>query len=342
MLNIVIITPGFPVDEKDTICLPFLQLYIHELIKQQIHVTVITDQHPIKENYTWNNVKVYTLRKKGSNLVSKLFKHFRLKKTLLFLHKKNNITAIHNFWFNELVLPVQDFAIKYGIQHITTFAGQDVLPDNNSLKNLDIYTGDLVCFSKFQQLKFNEVYTRKSELIHLGIDDIVVNDQPRSIDLISCGWINSIKNHSLFVDIVYELVKTNQIQKAVICGGGTELLPLIRKIEALNLQHIIEIKGSLQRSEVINLMQQSKILVHTSHYESFGLVLAEGLACNCFVVSTPVGIAFEDKDIIRCNTRDEFVREIMACLSGSTTLPLITKPYLMSETVSQYTSLYQQ
>ena len=73
---------------------------------------------------------------------------------------------------------------------------------------------------------------------------------------------------------------------------------------------LIEIKTSIPRDQVLNLMQQSKILVHTSNFESFGLVLAEALAANCIVISKPVGIAFDNETIITCKTTEEFVSSI--------------------------------
>src|ERR1700741_2603895 len=94
MLNIVIISPGFAVDENDHLCIPFLQLYIKELQKKEVRITVIATQYPQKENYQWHDIEIITVAKNKTSLLSKLFFGKRLRRALDKIHKKNKIDVI--------------------------------------------------------------------------------------------------------------------------------------------------------------------------------------------------------------------------------------------------------
>lgn len=59
----------------------------------------------------------------------------------------------------------------------------------------------------------------------------------------------------------------------------------------------IEVIGPVERTtELRALYQQCRIAIQTSVYESFGLAVAEAMACGCALVATPVGFAAALKD----------------------------------------------
>jgi 1,2-diacylglycerol 3-alpha-glucosyltransferase len=342
LINLVIISPGFPIDENDSTCLPFLQLIIKELMKQgNIKITVIAEQYPMSENYTWNGISVITLRKKESKLYYKIFRFFRLKHILKKLNKHEKINVIHNFWFSNSVLITDKFAASNSIKHITTLAGQDVLPANPALKKLDSYKGQLFCTSQFQLEKLLENYNVKAEIIELGIEKIKPGLGERTIDLIFCGWINTLKNYNQFIEIVSAINRITALNKVVVCGGGDDLSILREKIKLLGLQSLIEVKGEIPRANVIEQMRKSKILIHTSGYESFGLVLIEGLACGCYVISKPVGVALTEPQIIKCSTTEEFIDRSLLFLDKKVANNLSVFNYPVSKTVSKYLEVYQ-
>lgn len=337
----MIITPGFPTDEEDSACLPFLQVYLLELLKYNIAVTVISEQYPAKKNYTWQGLPVITLRKKEPLLFSKLLRDHRLRGSLKALHLEHKITAIHNFWFTKTAILADKFAVRNKISHVTTFTGQDIFSTNIALKRLEEYKSLLICVSAFQQQKFSEHYNAATEIIEWGLEDIKVKPHARTIDLIFCGWINSIKNYEQFIEIVTELNSTGSLKKVVVCGGGAQLDILTQTVKKAGLEDLVELKGVVDRQEVLELMQQSKVLIHTSHYESFGLVLAEALHCGCTVISKPVGIAYDNPGITRCNTTEEFVSAIKKELAPGLSPPVNpSRTYPIKDTVNQYLRLY--
>jgi glycosyltransferase involved in cell wall biosynthesis len=340
MKHVLIITPGFPADELDYICLPFLQLYILELMKQNIEVSVITDQYPRKENYKWNSVSVFTLRKKEPSFISKLFKTRRLKKVIQKINQTNKIDIVHKLWFDELVKPLQKITSELNLKLAATFTGQDVLSNNKSLQFLDEYRGELVCVSSFQNIKLTPAYQRKIKVIEWGIEPIEKKNSLRKIDIIFAGSLNAVKNHRQFIEIITELNKSQLLNKVVVCGNGEGYNELQKQIKKNNLEDIVELKGSIDRREVLELMQQSKILLHTSNFESFGLVLAEGLASGCIVVAKPIGLAYDNDTIIKCETTEEFISKIKHLLHNNINIPKNKKEYLMQDTVKQYLKLF--
>jgi len=88
--------------------------------------------------------------------------------------------------------------------------------------------------------------------------------------------------------------------RLVLVGGGGEGTPEVQKIrmlcEHLSLNDMVRFSGGRTHDDLPLFYSAADALVLSSHYESFGLVLLEALACGTPVVATPVGAA---KDIVR-------------------------------------------
>jgi glycosyltransferase involved in cell wall biosynthesis len=341
VINVLIISPGFPQDEMDSSCIPFLQVYIKQLLNNRnIRLTVITEQYPAKPNYKWNDISVITLKKNEPDFIYKCLRRIRLLNSLKKINKKYPLDVIHHFWFTSSISSSGKFALKHHIKHLTTFAGQDVLKENKALRHLRHYTGNLVCLSDFHRLKLYENFSVSARVIELGIEEFDTACVEKNIDLLFCGWITSLKNYIQFLEIVVALNKKQLLKKVVICGGGEGLEDLKSKVRLLGLQNIVEITGEISRTQVLTYMQKSKIFVHTSQFESFGLVLIEALACDCIVLSKPVGIAYNNKDIQNCDTTEDFVKKIELLLRQKSNRLTPPKKYLMRDTVLKYLEIY--
>jgi len=73
-------------------------------------------------------------------------------------------------------------------------------------------------------------------------------------------------------------------------GGEGPLLPKLKeKVIELNLQNRIFFLGRLTRQEVAQHMLNSDVFILSSHYETFGVVLVEALACGTPVIATKCG-----------------------------------------------------
>ncbi|HEV7213920.1 MAG TPA: glycosyltransferase [Chloroflexota bacterium] len=72
-------------------------------------------------------------------------------------------------------------------------------------------------------------------------------------------------------------------------GGGTELARLRALIERLGLSDVVHLLGSLPQSDLPQYYAAADCVVVPSHYESFGLVAVEAMACGAPVVASRVG-----------------------------------------------------
>jgi glycosyltransferase involved in cell wall biosynthesis len=86
-------------------------------------------------------------------------------------------------------------------------------------------------------------------------------------------------------------------------------------------------------------MLRSKILLHTSLFESQGYVFLEGLKCGLDVVCFNVGFLPESKKIHICGDKKEMTSTIKSLLSKDPDYsPSV--PLTMSDTVSRFNDLY--
>jgi hypothetical protein len=86
-------------------------------------------------------------------------------------------------------------------------------------------------------------------------------------------------------------------------------------------------------------MMRSKILLHTSSFESFGMVFIEALYYGLNIVSKPVGIAEATNRWQICNSDGEFITAIKRFLQN----PINHEQVLLhslEDTVKSYLSLY--
>ena len=81
-------------------------------------------------------------------------------------------------------------------------------------------------------------------------------------------------------------------------GGETE-----RLVEKFQLQNCVRLAGSVPNRELSAYYERSHFLLHTSRYESQGVVLNEAMASGVVVCSTRVGLAFDLGDD-HCITSD--------------------------------------
>ncbi len=132
---------------------------------------------------------------------------------------------------------------------------------------------------------------------------------------VSC-FENKSKNISGFLEAVSELYKHRQDFSVLLVGDGPDYRAMQKYALELGLNKLqLEFAGLKQGDELIRLYQSASFLVQSSHYETFGTVVIEALACGLPVVSTNTGIAAsiinDSNGII---IQQEGVGEIVHCM----------------------------
>ena len=86
-------------------------------------------------------------------------------------------------------------------------------------------------------------------------------------------------------------------------------------------------------------MNQSKLFLHTSFFESLGYVFQEALHCGCHVVSFKTGLIPESSQTHICNDVNEMISAIKNILENEKIFQQ-QKTILMGETVESLIGLY--
>jgi len=291
--KVLILTPGFPENEQDTSCVPYLQDYVLALADSigKEHVKVITIQYPFtRKAYTWNGIDVFPSGGRNKKSLAYYFTLRRTNKKIAQLFKQDKY-VIHAFWMGEAAFIGRYAAKKYATRFVVTFMGQDVKPGNRVMRYIDHSATHFVVLSEYQNKILLANYGFNGDaIIPFAIPEIEIDESLyRDVDLLFVGSLIKIKQPEQFVNIVAAVAQHYPNIKAVIAGDGTERPQVTQLIESLNLKSNIKFVGRKSRPEIFDLMAHAKILVHTSAFEGQCLVYTEALANGMHVVSYNVG-----------------------------------------------------
>jgi glycosyltransferase involved in cell wall biosynthesis len=340
--HILFLVPGFPKDENDFNCIPPLQEYLIKFMSTypSIKISVIAFQYPyLNTPYFWKGINVVPIN--GKNSVFKKptvwLKAIREAKKI---HKSFPIDVIHSFWVGECALIGNYLSKKIGCEHICTLMGQDVKSSNKYLGWLKHSRTNFVALSNNQAELFIKLSNKKvSEIIHWGIDDQQVNIKDRDIDLLGVGSLIPLKNYSLFIKTVEEIVKSKPDLNCILVGSGPESEKLKTMLKEKCLGKNIQFKGLLNRTEIFSLMQRSKIFLHPSTFEGSGFVFAEALVNGMNIVSFNIGYAQNHPKWFIANDNQDFIIITKELLDKQLSFEPINL-FPLEETVQKYFALY--
>ena len=91
-------------------------------------------------------------------------------------------------------------------------------------------------------------------------------------------------------------------------SGDDYLAELKESVKELNLETNIKFLGNLPQKEIKDLMNKSKLLIHTSQYETFGLVAIEANSMGLPILSINTGSLIE---IIENNKNGYFAEDFL-------------------------------
>jgi len=340
--HIVFLAPGFPKDENDFNCIPPLQEFLTKLISEYLSakISVIAFQYPYhNKNYTWKGINVIPLGGKNG-IFKKPFVWSKAFREVVRINNSIPVNVVHSIWLGECALIGNILSKKIGCQHICTLMGQDVKASNKYLKWLKNGDTKFIALSKNQAEQFFKLTNKKVyKTIHWGIDSQQISNQERDIDLLGVGSLIPLKNYSLFVKTVEEIVKLIPNLKCKLAGTGPELTKLKTMTEEKGLTNNIEFTGLIDRKEIFKLMQRSKVLVHPSKFEGSGYVFAEALVNGMNIVSFNVGYAQKHPKWFIAKDDNDFINITKKLVSDELNFDSVNL-FPLQETLNNYSSLY--
>src|SRR4030095_8776965 len=288
--TIIILTPAFPADESDTVWVPAVQLFVRKLKESfpSVQIMVIAFNYPYHTNtYLWHGVEVTSFNGLHARKLGRRIIWVKVWRKLKWIKKRQRIIGILSFWCGECALVGRYFAMLHKLKHYCWISGMDAKKENKLVKWIRPKANELIAMSPFLMHEFWRNHSVKPQYqIPIGIDPAGYGAQPdkRDIDILGVGSFNHFKQYDVFVQVVKQISVLFPQIKAVICGGGTEQSRLEKLIKELQLENNITLVGVRPHAEVLRWMQRSRIFLHPSSYEGFGLVYLEALFAGAHVI----------------------------------------------------------
>ncbi|MFT5602815.1 MAG: glycosyltransferase involved in cell wall biosynthesis [Flavobacteriales bacterium] len=341
--HIILVMPGFAVDEQDTSCVPPVQKLALELSKNLgvDALTIVAMHYPYKScSYKWNGINVIGIGANNVGFPRRLYFWRQFKKALSTILLEKKKVRVHSFWLSEIAYLAEKWANKNEVVHSVTLMGQEVKKGNRYISRASISEEKIISLSKFQSRIIEKNYQIKPVFnLCFGIDDEVIYNEEKSYDIIGVGSLVEIKNYDKFLKVIVEVKKILPQIKVGIVGGGNLSKIICDKAKALEVSEQIEFIGLLNREQSIAKIAQSKLLLHTSDFESLGYVFLEAIKQKVRIVSTPFGIAAENPDILKGMTVAELTKQVVVSLNQTSEIQY-TKPATVEEVMNKYVQFW--
>lgn len=320
---LILLTPGFPKDEQDTACLPAFQQFALsvQIGFPQYQLIILSFQYPFEaRRYSWKGIEVMALGGKNRNKLFRLFTWMAACKALEEIHRSHNVIGLISLWMTECALVASRFAKKHQLKHVIWIIGQDAKAGNSYVSRTKPEASQLIAMSDFLKDEFSKNYGILPE--HVMENGINANTFPelntgeRAIDVFGAGSLIPLKNYRLFLELIAELKQDYPQIRAQIAGGGEEQESLQNLVRELGLESNVTLLGPKSHSETLMLMNQSKVFLHTSHYEGNSTVLMEALYSGCRVMSTCALSHKQTEHLFVSTDRRELKQQLLLALQN--------------------------
>lgn len=289
--TLVILSPAFAANESDS-WLPAQEHFVRALNRNfpSLEVIILTFHFPVQEQreYKWFGNKVITFSSGMKGKIHSLILWKRAWSELKRLNRDHRLIGIFSFFCSECAFIGHYFARRHQLKHFIWVLGQDAKKENNQVRRIKPSADELVCISDSLVREFEKNHgIRPAHRIPIGVEDSTATDTSieRTIDLIGVGSLIPLKQYDLFLNVVEKVTRKIPGIKAVIYGDGPEEKRLNGLIASQGLQDIVMLGGRLTQPEIVQKMQQSRILLHPSSYEGLGAVCIEALSAGVHVIS---------------------------------------------------------
>lgn len=344
-MHVVFITPGYAKDERDSTNIPPLQALARKLTENGVHVTVLAIDFPLNAGrYKIGKIEVVSCGGKNLGWPLKALTLLKAAREFSIINKKKRVDVINSFWWQDTALLGSLIGKRYNIPHLTTCLGQDVLGTNKYAQWFSAKGEYVVTLSAFHAQKFKQTFGREcNEIIPLGIEPsefTAAEIWDKDIDIIGVGSLSDVKNYDEFIDVVALVKQRMPGIKCVLVGDGKNRQKLEQKVNAMGLTDNLSFTGLLPRADVLGLMAQSRVFLHTSRFEGIGYIFLEALMSRARIVSHEVGMANSSNALIGTSAT-ELAQHVISVLGNEDSF--VAPPlYTAQQTAESYIRLYQK
>ena len=286
-----------------------LNVYVQQISKQlanKNNVTVVTAEKA--ENFKTDSLDFYSLDlfEPGLSVDDKEIHLQEFKIKLEENFELENFDIIHaHYWLSGLI--AKQISEELNIPYVFTSHSLGVFLDGYNKERVDcekivMNSSSIITASSdyetnliINNYNIDEKNIRK---ISPGIDrEIFTYDSnlERENILLSVGRIQEQKRQ---IDVLKFIDNFRKIDTNFLCyfvggpsgkSGDEYLIQLKNVVKELNIGSNIEFLGNLTQAEIKLLMNKSKLLIHTSQFETFGLVAIEANTMGVPVLTTNTG-----------------------------------------------------
>ena len=352
-----------------------MSVYVQQISKylsENHSVTVVTGEKA--DSFTDKNLEFISLNifEPELNVEDKEIYLQEFKNKLVDSLDLNSFDVIHaHYWLSGLV--AKEISNELNIPFIFTSHSLGIFLDGYNKERVDCEkivmtsTNLVTASSVFETMLIADTYKideNKIKKITPGVDrKIFIPDlsvEKENI-ILSIGRIQEQKGQLQTIEFLNNFKKIQNDFKCYFVGGpsgkhGNEYLHELKQtIKDFNLDKHVEFLGDLPQTEIIELFKKAKLLIHTSKFETFGLVAIEANTMGVPVLTTNNGSLMEiiennkngylSENLIDSNVNN-FVNNLFNNVTKYEEIHLSciekSKKYDWIKTANELESLYQQ
>lgn len=317
-----------------------LNVYVQQISKhlsQKHNVTVVTGEKA--ESFKNQNLEFYSLNLFEPDIPTddKEIHLIEFNKRLDEVLDLKQFDIIHaHYWMSGLI--AKDISNKFNIPYIFTSHSLGVFLEGYNKERADCEkivmssSQFITASTSYEETLISDSYqvdSQKIKQIKPGVDSELFSPDP-SIDreniFLSIGRIQPQKGQLETLKFLNSFKEIETDFKCYFVGGpsgssGEEyLLELKEGVKDYSLDSYVEFLGNLPQVDITSLLNRAKLLIHTSQYETFGLVAIEANSMGVPVLTTNTGSMKEiivnnkngylAKDLFNGNVNN-FVKELL-------------------------------
>ena len=231
---------------------------------------------------------IYKIFKEGFKSLKILYLKKKLVKDYI-LNTNAKVIISTRYEFTKLLNLYGDSNLKIAEEHVYHNNNKRYINKlYRSLKNIDY----LIPASKYLEDDYKRLFKNVNVFyIPQSIND--TNDFSKSVNntVIAVGRLEKEKGFSDLIDVFELVINNNKNARLIIAGDGSLKRDISNRIKKKKLDKYIKLVGFLNDKELISCYKKSSILVMTSYYESFGLVLLEAMSYKtpCIAFDSALG-----------------------------------------------------